>query len=636
MANILHCQRTRGEIMDYEQLGTTAVIHAVSKTDRLKAFVNSGDKEPSFDGSIYIYDNNKYSKDNIKRVAVQVKGKGVLSKPTATIKYPVSVTDLENFMQNGGVMFFVVYIDRESGNTKQIYYSALLPFKIKEILKSKKNAAKNVRIKFRQLPVDVDEITELFLNFHSNAQKQISFIGKELPTIEDLYQNGLLESLTFTYVSMQGNQDVTSYPKLLDGKELYLYANIKGGVAPIPVEYYSQISQLQLSCTDEIPIGVNGVVYYSGLEKTITAERIIYRIGSSVTISIPNLDEPVDDMEEQKGNVNVKLRGTLKQRIQALEFLVAMFEARNFDFGGINFPANFPEAELEKINPNDYPEILSGYKRVLAVLEKLNVKKDLALDVFTEEDFVKLNSLVGAIENGTPVRTVKDDLPSIVSLNFGGLRLIMICRKQEDGTYLLWDYFNKQIDICVVNRDNEKLPASQYSIMKADDFLKIDNLRLQSVVDDFKRIAPQQFIVENGNVIMLEMLKAYDKEPNAELFDAIKQMHSWFETVHQYLTDEVMLINKLQIVRRERELTFAEKQQLFAIASSSEDVAYRIGALILLNELGEAERLLNDMPQEGKDEFMSYPIFRFYTKPKKNENKHSDNVSSGCGIGIYS
>ena len=45
--------------MDYEQLGTTAVIHAVSKTDRLKAFVNSGDKEPSFDGSIYIYDNNK-------------------------------------------------------------------------------------------------------------------------------------------------------------------------------------------------------------------------------------------------------------------------------------------------------------------------------------------------------------------------------------------------------------------------------------------------------------------------------------------------------------------------------------------------------------------------------------------------
>ena len=44
--------------MDYEQIATSAVINAVSKTSRLKAFVNSGDKEPSFDGNIYIYDNN--------------------------------------------------------------------------------------------------------------------------------------------------------------------------------------------------------------------------------------------------------------------------------------------------------------------------------------------------------------------------------------------------------------------------------------------------------------------------------------------------------------------------------------------------------------------------------------------------
>ena len=35
--------------MDFEQIGTTAVINAVSKTDRLKAFVNSNDTEPSFE-----------------------------------------------------------------------------------------------------------------------------------------------------------------------------------------------------------------------------------------------------------------------------------------------------------------------------------------------------------------------------------------------------------------------------------------------------------------------------------------------------------------------------------------------------------------------------------------------------------
>ena len=49
-------------LLDYEQLGTTAVINSVSKTSRLKAFVNSGDKEPSFDGNIYIYDKNSLDK----------------------------------------------------------------------------------------------------------------------------------------------------------------------------------------------------------------------------------------------------------------------------------------------------------------------------------------------------------------------------------------------------------------------------------------------------------------------------------------------------------------------------------------------------------------------------------------------
>lgn len=600
--------------MDYEQLGTTAVITAISKTSRLKAFVNSGDKEPSFDGNIYIYDNNKYSKDNIKRVSVQVKGKGGRSKTAATIKYPVSIVDLDNYMRNGGVMFFVVYIDKDSGATKQIYYSSLLPFKIKELLKNKKINDKSVSVIFNQFPTDNKEVTDLFLNFHSNAQKQISFIGKELPTIEELCKKGVLESLSFSYVSTQGKQELTSYPKILHGKDLYLYANVRGGVAPIPVECFSNISQLHMRCTDDIPVSVNGTIYYTGIEKTITAEKIIYRIGSSVTITFPNVDEKVNKLPDLKVNISVKLKGTLKQRIQSLEFLIAMFEVKSFQLGEMNFPSNFPEAELKKLNASDYPEILHGYKRALAVLEKLNIKKDLPIDDFTKEDFWKLNSLIGAIENEMPVHNVRGDLPSIVNLNFGGLHLAMICRKQNDGTYLLWDYFDKQIDACIFDKNNESIPVSQYSVMKADDFLTVDNLRLQRVVDDFKRIETQKFIVENGNLIMLEMLKAYDKEPNEELLDAIKQMCAWLESVSQYLESEVMLINKLQIVRRERELIFSEKQELFKIAGVSENTVYKIGAFILLNEQDEAERLLNTLSLEEKEEFMSFPIFKFYTK----------------------
>ncbi len=99
---------------------------------------------------------------------------------------------------------------------------------------------------------------------------------------------------------------------------------------------------------------------------------------------------------------NVKIQGTLKQRIKALEFLIAMFDAKSFELAGSNFPADFPDEELRKMHTNEYPEILASYNLVLAVMEKLNVKKDLPLDSFTDTDYSKLNSLMGAIEGGKP------------------------------------------------------------------------------------------------------------------------------------------------------------------------------------------------------------------------------------------
>lgn len=600
--------------LDYEQLGTNAVVSAVSKTSRLKAHVNSGDKEPSFDGNIYIYDNDSYSKNNLKRVSVQVKGKGVSSKPAKTIKYRIDIVDLDNYLRNGGVMFFVVYVDKETGDLKQIYYSSLLPFKIKEILKGKIGNGKKISVNFKKFPNNVKEITELFLNFYEDAQQQISFIGKNLPTIEDLQKNGLLESLSFSYISTEVKNDIINYPKLFDGKELYIYANIKDGIAPIPVDYYSQISQVQVSCTDDISVGVNGKIYYTYIEKTITAEKIICGIGSSLTLSWPNVDATEDDLSNLKIKISIQLKGTLKQRIEALEFLIAMFDAQAFDFGRARLPVIFSAKQQKSFNSKFYSELLCYYKRVLAVLEKLNVKKDLPLDNFTKEEYRKLDALVGAIESETPVQNIKDEPNIIVYFNFGGLHLIMICLKQKDGVYKLWDYFDKHIDVYAFSENQERFVASQYSIMKADDFLTVDNLRLQSIIDDFRRIKPQECIVENGNMILLEMLKAYDHEEKPELLNAVKQMHSWLEAAGEYINSEVMLINHFQIIRRERELTFAERRELYKLIDSSDNITYKIGALILLNEQDEAERLLSKISLEDKETFMSYPIFKFYTK----------------------
>ena len=74
--------------MDLEKIATSAIVSSISKTDTLSGFINDGDKEPCWDGNIYIHENSRHSKKNIKRIPTQVKGKDVKTKSVKDkIKY---------------------------------------------------------------------------------------------------------------------------------------------------------------------------------------------------------------------------------------------------------------------------------------------------------------------------------------------------------------------------------------------------------------------------------------------------------------------------------------------------------------------------------------------------------------------
>lgn len=200
-----------------------------------------------------------------------------------------------------------------------------------------------------------------------------------------------------------------------------------------------------------------------------------------------------------------------------------------------------------------------------------------------------------------------------MNMNIANLRLLMTCKKEEDNLYYIDDFFSKQVDVAY-HKDDEVIPASQYSMMKKDDFLSIDNLNLQSVINDYKRIEPHRMVVENGNIVMLEMLKAYDASKNKKFFEAAKSMLEWLENNNDNIDEAIITINKYQIYRRERKLTFSEKQELYKIIDQTQEITYKIGVFILLDEQEEAQKLLDIMEQDAKSEFMSYPIFKFYSK----------------------
>ncbi len=299
--------------MDLEKIATASVKTSISITDELSSFINDGDKEPSWDGNIYIYANKDKRKESIKKVPVQVKGKQSDDFSLDTIKYPVTVVDLENYLNDGGVVFFVVYISKDGRDTK-IYYSCLLPVKIRNILDRNIKKNKKLIIEFNSFPEDNAEKVSLFLNFYDHMKKQTSFAKTTLHSLDELEKQGVLEGVTF-YANNYGKSNINNY-NLLFEDEIYMYAHIKGSAVPQPL--LDMPLDLHIAENVETEIGVNGKVYYTGFQRIRSKDKAVLTIGKSVTISI----------EKKKQSLTIKFAPTsnLKYSVIDFEFILALYK----------------------------------------------------------------------------------------------------------------------------------------------------------------------------------------------------------------------------------------------------------------------------------------------------------------------
>ena len=93
-----------------ELLAVNAVEDYFTKIERINPTIPVGDKEPSWDGFLYLYSDNSMKKDSlIGRIPVQVKGKQ--GEFVESLTYPVKTSDLRNYMREGGCIYFVVLIN---------------------------------------------------------------------------------------------------------------------------------------------------------------------------------------------------------------------------------------------------------------------------------------------------------------------------------------------------------------------------------------------------------------------------------------------------------------------------------------------------------------------------------------------
>ena len=157
--------------MDIEALATSAVNNALAVLPRVQPFIKYKDKEPSWDGNIYLCSDNNHSKKNISKIPIQVKGHCEEVNEQQEILFSVEIVDLENYYRDGGCLYFVVYISPEDPRNTTVFYNALLPYDLRIILREKKHQEKTL-IKLKRFPDDQIDALNILLQFTQDAALQ--------------------------------------------------------------------------------------------------------------------------------------------------------------------------------------------------------------------------------------------------------------------------------------------------------------------------------------------------------------------------------------------------------------------------------------------------------------------------------
>lgn len=584
--------------MDIETAATSAIKSRIADTDRLSQYINERDKEPIWDGSIYAYKGKRRSNNDIVgRAPVQVKGKTVKTIKKEKITYPVSVINLEKYRDDGGVIYFVVYIDES--RQKRIYYARLLPFVLNQYISVAHG--KKISIPLKMLPDEDYEFENIVLNFISDSEKQGIVRNGHIWTFDEVAKLFGSENfeLNFTYTGI--GYDRSNPFSFLRKNEIYMYAQNKEKTITIPIHHIEHIDMQ----VEERYANINvGEVSYK--------EKIAFSQYSSGKVELLIGKSMRFIYEEGKSVFKYNLTGDLNERILTIKTLLSMMEQKYVCVDSVKIDISPNPHEVEAFNLEERKQQLKYYELIKETLTRLHVSKSLEIERLTEKEENNLRMLVNAVLYERPASFKENGkIPPVCTLDFANLKIVMAFRQNKDGKYIVEDFFDTNM-VCAIDK-NDEYRTTPFCILQKDDYLKDDNLVLDKVINGFKQFDNEGHF-EKMVLCILEMIKAYDE--NTERNDLLQGAKNLCEWMSSKKSDDVIhRINYLQCCQRERKLTDDEINELAEIiVNRTTDNSTIAGAHILLGNKAMAVKHLGMLSREQKEAFEKYPIYTLYKR----------------------
>ena len=591
-----------------EESATTALKAALLRCPILDSYIDSNDKTPSWDGTVFVYKSEMTKKENLAgRVPIQIKGtEKVIVSDTAT--FSCSVADLNNYYKDGGCVFFLISVDLSSGNSR-IFYKTLLVVDLNKIIKGA-GKQKTSTIHLNLFPTEANEISSIFMEFTDNVHKQMGFIGKDIPTFESLEANGAeITSLTFTASGIGLTLD--EIPKFLSTHAFYLYAKVKGLDVDVPID---KVTNAIISKPVDGEARIKDRCFFSSYRVVYENGNPIIRIGKGISVALK--------AEENRITVHTDRPDTLSDFIIEAGFFIELVEQEELTLNGVTIPLNGASlTDLQERKKN-----LEYCKDVKKMLDYLGVTEELLLNDLSENDEKNLRNFTGAV-----LYNRKIGFPNMEQDQFYGafkianLVIWIWAKRQLDGMYSI-DSFFKLHQIALFTDDDvdlkKPIQASQFVLFDKKGLVHISNMDYEMVYSDISQTPPSPEYCTKVNFLVLDMIGAYDEQTrhDEKLLNLAEKICDWLKSIESMIDPEVLLLNKLQITKRRRTLSMSEIIELAKLTENSYPPATRCGAYLLMDADEEAQKCFDELPLIAQEEFLKYPICHF-GKPTMKEDK---------------
>lgn len=489
--------------MDNSEIEASAVGSVHSKLNDT-GFINvsdikEGDKFPIWDGNILVYSSDKQKNNETIRYKIPIQIKGTEAKIEKSLKYNIRTNDLKKYCKDGGVLYFVVQVIRGHSENNKVFYTDLLPAKIKRLLQNKEKNGK-ISIDFKNLPSSREELVNLIFNFGLNRGKQADFIPIDKYTLADFKEICLHYETPFK----------TTPNDILLNFSGYAYG-YKDNI-PYPFE----IPKGAISHTISVPlkISINETECFKNCE--------LRKDINTLTLIINHNIEFIYNNENKNVKCNLLLQGTLHNYIESTKFLLEVHKYRHFYINGYKQDCPFEKDDTSILESN-----LKYYEELKKAFDESGVKEDIELHQFSENDNKNATILINAFVYNQDIALKTDAEGYVLDFHILDKTITCLAFRNKAGKY---NFKRFPIEgIVTVEKNGNLLKVPSILMLKRQHLKNSINIQIDSFLNYIKKYPISPCYLDIVNETVLELMAAYDDINKDSLLDTAESIINWIE-----------------------------------------------------------------------------------------------------------